>query len=153
MKFTTPCFVRVEDAEKRKKLIDFCKNCGYTAIYSIDPTYEFVVCGLVANNVDVASSYDSDTMRNGLVCYGLIDCGDNIELFKALAAMNDVNDKEQWYSYADYPTPECKNGIRKMILNHSVTFDSWQDGICGYTGYYRKATAQEIIEHFNKKRK
>lgn len=153
MIFTTPCFVRVEDAEKRKKLIDFCKNwgyiTGYTTIHSIVPIYEFVICSLVPDNVDVAPPYSD--IRKGLVCCGLIDCGDNIELFKALAAMNDVNDKEQWYSYADYPTPECKNGIRKMILNHSVTFDSWQDGICGYTGYYRKATAQEIIEHFNKK--
>lgn len=145
MKFTTPCFVRVEDAEKRKKLIDFCKNWGYTAIYSIDPTYEFVVCGLVPNNVDVASSYDSDTMRNGLVCYGLIDCGDNIELFKALAAMNNEND------YMQYLIDNVGNmGICTQQSPYRVV---QMAGISFNIDNYRKATAQEIIEHFNKKRK
>lgn len=29
MKFTTPCFVRVEDAEKRKELTEWLKGIGY----------------------------------------------------------------------------------------------------------------------------
>ena len=29
MKFTTPCFVRVEDAEKRKELIGWLFSIGY----------------------------------------------------------------------------------------------------------------------------
>lgn len=145
MIFTTPCFVRVKDAEKRKKLIDFCKNWGYTAIYSIDPTYEFVVCGLVANNVDVASSYDSDTMRKGLVCYGLIDCDDNIELFKALAAMND----SWWGQYVI--DNEGNMGFCAQTEPHVRCIKMEGDSFNKYN--YRKATAQEIIEHFNKKRK
>lgn len=30
MKFTTPCFVRVEDAEKRKEMTEWLKGIGYT---------------------------------------------------------------------------------------------------------------------------
>lgn len=29
MKFTTPCFVRVEDAEKRKELTEWLQGIGY----------------------------------------------------------------------------------------------------------------------------
>lgn len=33
MKFTTHCFVRVEDAEKRKDVIEWCMHIGYEYIY------------------------------------------------------------------------------------------------------------------------
>lgn len=137
MKFTTPCFVRVEDAKKRKELITFCIKIGYTTVYSINPILEFVVCGLVPNNVDVAESYDSDTMREGLVCYGLIDCGDNIELFKALAAKNNYNDKEQWFT----------DGIDWRLCHDSIITKM----VIPNYALYRKATVQEIIEYFNGK--
>ena len=79
------------------------------------------------------------------VDYDAIDCGTDIELFKALAAMNEENDREQWYAYTEYPTNEGKNGVRKFVFNEPARFDSFVDVP---SGYYRKATVEEIVEYF-----
>ena len=73
-----------------------------------------------------------------------------IELFRALAAMNNENDQEQWYSYTEYPTNESKNGVRRLIFNEHTRFDSFVDVP---SGYYRKATVEEIVEYFKNNEK
>ena len=74
MTFTTPCFVRVEDASEREKLIEWLKRIG-NDIYS---THD----GFVNSNIFSSNPFY---------------CGSNIELFKSLAAMNNENDIEQWF--------------------------------------------------------
>lgn len=145
MTFTTPCFVRVENPEKRKELIEWLEGIGY----------KFLMRGLESNvlYVDVTSgcllcAFESPVTQSEMVSKGYIDCGDNIELFKALAAMNDENDRKQWYAYTEYPTNEGKNGVRKFVFNEPARFDSFVDVP---SGYYRKATAEEIVEYFKNK--
>ena len=85
------------------------------------------------------------------------NCGSNIELFKALAAMNDENDWEQWF------VKDCGcYGLgwvlcrTERIYNHfGDEFDcigranwAWED-----FRKYRRATTEEIIEHFKNKKK
>lgn len=71
----------------------------------------------------------------------LINCLDNIELFKAVAAITDDDDLYQWF-IAKYP-----NGHEKWIFNDTQKrIDDKQKQI------YRKARLEEIIEHFNKER-
>lgn len=118
MKFTTPCFVRVEDAEKRKELIKWMLSIGHKHV--------------IADKCEILT-------------YGSIlqDCGNNIELFKALAAMNDEND------YMQYLTDNVGNmGICTQQSPYRVV---QMAGISFNIDNYRKATAQEIIEHFNRK--
>ena len=81
MKFTTPCFVRVEDADERQKLLQWCMYLGYLCpeIPQEERLGELVIC---------------DGVCVGIVQTVYEDCGTNIELFKALAAMNDENDRE-----------------------------------------------------------
>ena len=97
MKFTTPCFVRVEDAEKRKELAVWLSSIGRyvsPAVTSSDDHKDWVI---------VTEPYDPDL--DGYVGIwaktpkspAFIDCGENIELFKALAAMNDENYNEQYF--------------------------------------------------------
>lgn len=145
MTFTTPCFVRVENPEKRKELIEWLEGIGY----------KFLMWGLESKvlYVDVTSgcllcAFESPITQAEMVSKGYIDCGANIDLFKALAAMNDENDREQWYSYTEYPTNEGKNGVRKFVFNEPARFDSFVDVP---SGYYRKATAEEIVEYFKNK--
>lgn len=145
MTFTTPCFVRVENPEKRKELIEWLEGIGY----------KFLMRGLESNvlYVDVTSgcllcAFESPVTQSEMVSKGYIDCGDNIELFKALAAMNEWNDRKQWYAYTEYPTNEGKNGVRKFVFNEPARFDSFVDVP---SGYYRKATAEEIVEYFKNK--
>ena len=64
-----------------------------------------------------------------------IDCGENIELFKALAAMNDENDLEQWF----VSNKGSEWAICKKTLN------VYSGVLC------RKATAEEIVEYFKNK--
>ena len=64
-----------------------------------------------------------------------IDCGENIELFKALAAMNDKNDHYQWFVSTLKP--------ERLGLNNSM-----DDNRLFAEPLFRKATAEEIIEHF-----
>ena len=142
MTFTTPCFVRVENPEKRKELIEWLKALGYRLEYLRN---DGVIVLTSENRVYV---YGEALYRVIKVDYDTIDCGENTELFKALAAMNEWNDRKQWYAYTEYPTNEGKNGVRKFVFNEPARFDSFVDVP---SGYYRKATAEEIVEYFKNK--
>lgn len=125
MTFTTPCFVRVENVEEREELIQWCHCIGYTQKYHIAEGDLLVLVGLDAGCVDGAKAWDDVIFT--LECWQLINCGTDVELFKALAAMNDENDREQWFT----------NG-RDWVLCHDEFVS-------------KKATAEEIIAHFKNK--
>ena len=139
MKFTTPCFVRVEDAEKRKELAVWLSSIGRyvsPAVTSSDYHKDWVI---------VTEPYDPDL--DGYVGIwaktpkspAFIDCGENIELFKALAAMNDENYNEQYFVTELAGRSYCVHKNRNTNLAYSLT--------C------RKATVAEIIEYFKKSEK
>lgn len=50
----------------------------------------------------------------------------------------------------EYPTNESKNGVRRLIFNEHTRFDSFVDVP---SGYYRKATVEEIVEYFKNNEK
>lgn len=136
MTFTTSCFVRVENPEKRKELIEWLEGIGY----------KFLMRGLESNvlYVDVTSgcllcAFESPVTQSEMVSKGYIDCGDNIELFKALAAMNDENDREQWFTDG-YHFELCPTNKADMVAWHMM-----------YRTKPRKATAEEIVEYFKNK--
>lgn len=139
MKFTTPCFARVEDAEKRKELAVWLSSIGRyvsPAVTSSDDHKDWVI---------VTEPYDPDL--DGYVGIwaetpkspAFIDCGENIELFKALAAMNDENYNEQYFVTELAGSSYCVHKNRNTNLAYSLT--------C------RKATVAEIIEYFKKSEK
>jgi hypothetical protein len=139
MKFTTPCFVRVEDAEKRKELAVWLSSIGRyvsPAVTSSDYHKDWVI---------VTEPYDPDL--DGYVGIwaktpkspAFIDCGEDIELFKALAAMNDENYNEQYFVTELAGSSYCVHKNRNTNLAYSLT--------C------RKATVAEIIEYFKKSEK
>ena len=139
MKFTTPCFVHVEDAEKRKELAVWLSSIGRyvsPAVTSSDYHKDWVI---------VTEPYDPDL--DGYVGIwaktpkspAFIDCGEDIELFKALAAMNDENYNEQYFVTELAGSSYCVHKNRNTNLAYSLT--------C------RKATVAEIIEYFKKSEK
>ena len=133
MKFTTPCFVRVENPEKRKELIEWLEGIGY----------KFLMRGLKSNvlYVDVTSgrllcAFESPVIQSEMVSKGYIDCGENTELFKAMAAMNYENYREQWF------------------VEEGRMFKCTSDKISNYSYHWlttRKATVEEIVEYFKNK--
>lgn len=127
--FTQPCFIRKNTPELRKKL----EELGYIShIFNNND----------ANNiyVDKLGTYISVDIENQPY---YIDCGTNEELFLALAALRDDTDKNQ------------------QVIDEANECFGWEDSwmICDkddmneravYT-HYRKATVEEIIEHFKDK--
>lgn len=157
MKFTTPCFARVEDMEKRKELTEWLKGIGYyvcscclfdgwntlhcRGIDRLKIAYE--VHGVCDYDEETRYSIDQFKAENAAKEHHAIDCGNNIELFKALAAMNDENDREQWF------VVEHTGSADELVLADSedaLAYIQSGDG-------WRKATAEEIIEHFKKREK
>lgn len=136
MTFTTPCFVRVENPEKRNNLREWAKNIGYNFVdvagiesdYSDPQPYIEVFPHSFRSTTPQGNSFYVASRK-------AIDCGDNIELFKALAAMNDENDREQWF----VSNEGSEWAICKKTLN------VYSGVLC------RKATAEEIVEYFKNK--
>lgn len=128
MTFTTPCFVRVEDPAERKKLIEWLEEIGYTHLPFI------------------SESDKISTDANGMIWLtdanrgGAYDCGTNVDLFRALAAMNDENDREQWFVVDD--------GFEEEIVCSKSEVD--YDYILSCYDHH-KATAEEIVEYFKNK--
>lgn len=93
MIFKTPCFVRVEDEEKRVELFAWLEQLGYAVCEWHRDYIRIIRCWTTPTGVGRAVGYSWKQVRKTD-----IDCGENIELFKALAAMNDDNDLEQWFT-------------------------------------------------------
>jgi len=137
MKFTTPCFVRVEDAAQRKELMAWLNQLGYN-IYDWDwgGCIRVIRCWTSPKGISKAVGYPCKQVRKTD-----IDCGNNIELFKALAAKNDENDRDQWF------VVEHTGSADEMVLADSedaLAYIQSGDGC-------RKATVEEIVEHFKNK--
>ncbi len=139
MTFTTPCFVRIENPEKRNNLREWAKNIGYNFVdvagiesdYSDPQPYIEVFPHSFRSTTPQGNSFYVASRK-------AIDCGENIELFKALAAMNDENDQEQWFIV------EHTGSDEEMVFadsENALAYIQSGDG-------YRKATAEEIIEYF-----
>lgn len=144
MNFITPCFVRVEDAEKREDVIEWCLHIGYEYIYL--PKEERLGDKVICDTYCVGVARDAQTFT-ALNC---IDCGENIALFKALAAMNKNNwDKQYVIDNAgniglcnvipDASGIQCRS---IMMMGLSFNIDN-----------FRKATVEEIVEYFKNNEK
>lgn len=129
MGFTTPCFIRKNTQELRKKLIEL----GYKSSRVIDDNEELCLAtGLNKYTHITNEMFDSKDPHITWNCAGRIDCGTNEELFLALAALRDDTDKFQWFI-----SPE---GI--WVYNKD------NDSILEVSLKWRKATVDELIEHF-----
>lgn len=134
MTFTTPCFVRVEDAAEREKLIEWMKDIGYE--YVKPPKEELFGHKVVCDLSCFGTSHDEHTFATA----EYIDAGTSVDLFRALAAMNDENDREQWFVVDDGFEEEMV--CSKSDVDYDYILSCYD---------HRKATAEEIVEYFTKK--
>lgn len=140
MAFLTPCFVRVEDPEEREKLIEWLEEIGYE--YVQPPKEERLGCKVICESSCVGIAHDEHTFATA----DYIDAGTNVDLFRALAAMNDENGREQWFT--DGAGNFVHNNTDKEI-NDVLSFAFY----LRYGEYPRKATAEEIVKYFKKREK
>lgn len=137
-RFTTPCYVRIEDKNKRKEVCDKIKPVGYKI--KVDYTDDI-------NPIVVASKlgilYDASSFKG---VPDFIDCGTNIPLFLELAGMRKDTDKGQLF---------INESLGKMFRCKDRKFPSfyvdWEDGLTNIRDDFKRATAQEIINHHKQK--
>lgn len=124
--FTTSCYVRIDDRDKRKEVCEKLTEIGYkdTSIENL----EWVLTKCESTDVDYLVEYMKIS----------IDCGTNIALFLDLAAMRSDTDKGQWFLRID--TKEMGKCNTKDFSKSKLR-----------QGFWRKATAQEIIEWHKQK--
>lgn len=143
MGFTTPCFIRKNTPELRKKLEELGHKLNngkwmgkYLAAFQIKETKEWRY--VASPEWDLQNNPDIDAS---------IDCGTNEELFLAIASLRDdtnnnqlfTNDKGDWGIYRD----GSDGGLSGMDF-YGMPNDFEIDN-------YHKATVNELIEHFKTK--
>lgn len=135
MGFTTPCFIRKNTLELRKKLEELgYKEYGNPFQITDDSKLITTLDGeYVPYNVPLDDSF--------------IDCGTNEELFLAIAALRDDTDDSQWFVYppenswficVDDDINYARENIRESVQA------AWFH--CSH-----KATVEELIKHFKEK--
>lgn len=130
--FTTPCFIRKNTPELRKKLEELgYENRGKVRYYG-EPIYIYCEMDIFYTSpckLKIPDNY-------------IIDCGTNEDLFIALASMTDNE-----YGLSDYyiVTDEYKPQYEKGSIHRALPISSVIHPSC-----YRKATVEELIEHFKK---
>lgn len=141
--FTTPCFIRKNTPELRKKLEEL--GYGNRHLSMVTNVEEYPL--LQAYRDGFYDGIIGDEC--GLEFY--IDCGTNEELFLALAALRDDTDINRWFK--DLETNELficnKHSIYDMATPEDLEeYGDWIGiGMCKY----QIASVEEIIEHFKDK--
>lgn len=143
MAFIQPCFIRKNSPELRKKLEDLGYNRYplWMADWDDDnPRYIYLVTDVLYYTYPQKPT----NPKNG----EYIDCGDNEELFLALAALRDDTNEKQWFimdvgaytniNVGDWFIATDMNGGKHIGIQIEPT-------------YCHKATVEEIVEHFKDK--
>lgn len=153
MGFTTPCFIRKNTQELRKKL----EELGYKPSRLIfDNKKLCLATGLNKYTHITNEMFDSKDPHITWNCAGRIDCGTNEELFLALAALRDDTDKFQWFIAESSLSVSFDDAIGNdhYFVEPKGSFFFWGIEYQNSTiilGNFRKATVDELIEYFKTK--
>lgn len=113
------------------------KRFRIKGLFRFNPNYLLAHCGVV-------TGIWSETVLEDLKSNGVIDCGDNEDLFCAIAALRDDSDRNQWFVTEEeihWPNQNAWMPVGSFIFSclHNYTNDD---------GEVHKATIEELIEHF-----
>ena len=150
MGFIQPCFIRKNSKELRDKLEKLghtiCKCCEFDGAdwlkVSCNAKMQYSVHGI--GYTEKEGEIYGDITQEEVFKYFLktttsIDCGENEELFLALAALRDDSDYMQWFTYNNYWHKCLGNNFSKYAADWILFPDA---------DVWHKATIEEIIQHF-----
>ena len=140
MAFIQPCFIRKNTPYLRRKL----EELGYKPFGSVKYEWDTGWGLSTDNRLGEFESFDDNGLENIIKCGSpdyedSIDCGDNEDLFLALAALRDDTDEKQWF-IMDYGFQKTWvfSETKQFDINHPFIIKAY------------KATVEEIVEHFKK---
>lgn len=134
--FISKCFIRKNTPELRQKL----ENLGYSMdIFGISPDDLAIVAedGLYFT-WDIFPDYEP---------WRSIDCGENEDLFLALASLRDDSDKFQWF-VRDEPHETYSKFTLCELDNWEDDFYTWSTDDNMAPWMCHKATSEELIRYF-----
>lgn len=136
--FTTPCFIRKNTPELREML----EKLGYSPTQNGHGEWFIPMNELpYLETYPMSKSYMG---RAGFWSTSVIDCGTNEELFLALAALRDDSDSHQYFIFT--------KDVQMGPASHKKGDLFYSDSIKKVPLFHlRKATADDIIEHFTTK--
>ena len=161
MAFIQPCFIRKNTPELREKL----EKLGYSIC--VCASFKDAVWLDTATHTKPCSShgigfwdetYDCEDVEGACRIFleenktsvnPKIDCGTNDEMFLALAALRNDTDINQWF----IRTEECVSSYTMGLVKAGAWQKNTQYRLLTYSlkRLWRKATAEEILEHFKDK--
>ena len=140
MAFIQPCFIRENTIRLRNEL----EKLGYKPFGSVKYEWDTGYGLSIDNRLGEFESFDDNGLENIIKCgppdyEDSIDCGDNEDLFLALAALRDDTDEKQWF-IMDYGFQKTWvfSETKQFDINHPFIIKAY------------KATVEEIVEHFKK---
>ena len=151
MAFLQSCFIRKNTPELRKKL----EELGYEPCHpmTLHPDlYKHIYVYTFWGDIYYGLTDIEDGVVEAMENKRTIDCSDNEELFLALAALRDDTNEHQWFIATECLWDENYNGEITTYFEEGQWFkyDEWSY-IEDMPSYFRKATVEEIIEHFKNK--
>ena len=141
MAFIQPCFIRKNTPELRKTL----EALGYKASFG-NINNDSIATSSITNTYSCISMsiFDNENPHINWKANGKrIDCGDNEDLFFALAALRDDTDINQYFicDKVSFTLGKTYYPDDYLYYQYDEFFDKQN---------LHKATVEEIIEHFNK---
>ena len=140
-KFTTPCYIRKNTSQLRKKL----EELGYTLLPNGYAEWNIPIEELPYLQCNTERNLPYYIGKNGWM--DGVDCGINEQLFLALAALRDDSDKSQWFCDNEEEVYKsfffCKDDDVEQHIHNEM--DGWD------CEDFHKATPAELIEHFKEK--
>ena len=142
--FTASCFIRKNTPELINKLI----NLGYVKALFDEEYTKSDAYGLIVDQGDIAPLEHGIQEMELMFTYNFVDCGDNEELFLALAALRDDSDVNQWFvmDVEEYVNINQGDWFLATDRNKGKHIGTQIDPM-----YCHKATVEELIEHFKEK--
>lgn len=165
MNFHISCMVFVPDEQQQIEIQKWMNGIGWRILGGRDSKR----CFLVADTDQNAALW-LELDRGARACFSqdYYDCGENIEMFKALAAMNSDNDREQWFiAHVVIRFDRLKDTVQTETEERFIMAGDWFKVLIPRANNIRakwmaagcpnqlshKATKEEIIEHFKKLRR
>jgi hypothetical protein len=141
MGFTTPCFIRKSTKELTEKVYKLGGRDGRSFWHCDYLTL------LLAEKQQFTCLDDEHGNAEMLIEKGFIDCGTNEELFLAIAALRDDTNYMQWFVC----TSDYKESDGKEWKVGDFDLNTCPDDFNNILPHWRKATVNELIEHFKEK--